>query len=237
VLGQTLTTEIGDKGSYAAANTHNLVREDLAASDRRRISELFNKLSVVWTLYNFGADVTPPKFQFVKDEDLQTERAERDTKLYQVGWRPTKTYMMKQYELEEDDFELVKRSDNNFIKRNPSRSFSHGAGCMCGCGRYKDNQNVFTKIAALFASKGDKLAAKDTKLMREFSDLMKRQGQEAIDGNIETYADALGTVDNFEDAREALLSVYDSNSLEDFARIIDEVRFAAQGIGSGHAGR
>jgi ribosomal protein S8 len=108
---------------------------------------------------------------------------------------------------------------------------------MCGCGGYNDTQNIFTKIAALFASKGDKLAAKDTKLMREFSDLMKRQGQEAIDGNIKTYADALGTVDNFDDAREALLSVYDSNSLEDFARVIDEVRFAAQGIGGGHAGR
>ncbi|GHU01808.1 hypothetical protein FACS1894147_02360 [Spirochaetia bacterium] len=237
VLGQTLTTEIGDKGSYAAANTHNLVRKDLAASDRRRICELFNKLSAVWTLYNFGADVTPPKFQFVKDEDLQTERAERDTKLYRVGWRPTKAYMMKQYELEEDDFELAKPSDNNFAKRNRSRNFAHGPSCMCGCGGYNGTQNIFTKIAALFASKGDKLAAKDTKLMQEFSDLMKRQGQEAIDGNIESYVDALGTVDNFDDAREALLSVYDSNSLEDFARVIDEVRFAAQGIGSGHAGR
>jgi phage gp29-like protein len=35
VLGQTLTTEIGDKGSYAAAQAHNIVRRDLAAADRR----------------------------------------------------------------------------------------------------------------------------------------------------------------------------------------------------------
>ena len=234
VLGQTLTTEIGDKGSYAAANTHNLVREDLAQSDRRRISELFNKLSAVWTLYNFGGEVIPPQFQFVKDEDLQTERAERDTKLYTVGWRPTKAYLMKQYELEEDDFDLVKASDNSFTKRNPPRGFTNAP---CGCAGHTDNQNVFTKIAALFNSRADKLAEKDAKIMREFADLLKQQGQEAVDGNIERYVDALGTVDNFDDAREALLSAYGSNSLEDFARVIDEVRFAAQGIGGSHAGR
>jgi phage gp29-like protein len=232
VLGQTLTTEIGDKGSYAAAATHNLVREDLAASDRRRICELFNKLSAVWTLYNFGAEAAPPQFQFVKDEDLQTERAERDVKLYAVGWRPTKTYMMKQYELEEDDFDFEKASANSFTARPPN--FPHGVGCNCG---RDDNQNVFEKIAALFASKGDRLAARDTKLMREFSGLMKRRGQKAIDGNIKAYADALGTVETFEDAREALLSAYGKNSLEDFAAVIDEVRFAAQGIGGRRAGR
>jgi hypothetical protein len=73
--------------------------------------------------------------------------------------------------------------------------------------------------------------------MREFSGLMKRRGQKAIDGNIKAYADALGTVENFEDAREALLSAYGKNSFEDFASVIDEVRFAAQGIGGRGAGR
>ena len=34
VLGQTLTTEIGERGSYAAAQAHNEVREHLAAADR-----------------------------------------------------------------------------------------------------------------------------------------------------------------------------------------------------------
>ncbi|MDR1637826.1 MAG: DUF935 domain-containing protein [Treponema sp.] len=51
VLGQTLTTEIGDKGSYAAAQAHNLVREDLAGNDRRNIGAAFNRLSRVYTFY------------------------------------------------------------------------------------------------------------------------------------------------------------------------------------------
>jgi hypothetical protein len=72
--------------------------------------------------------------------------------------------------------------------------------------------------------------------MREFADLLKQQGQEAIDGNIEYYADALGGVETYEGAIAALASAYNSNSLEDFTRVIDEVRFVAQGIGGAHAG-
>jgi phage gp29-like protein len=68
VLGQTLTTEIGEAGSYAAASAHNLVREDIAAADRRRISAAFSRLAAVYTFYNFGPETAPPAFQFVKDE-------------------------------------------------------------------------------------------------------------------------------------------------------------------------
>jgi phage gp29-like protein len=82
VLGQTLTTEIGDTGSYAAAKAHNLVREDLAESDRHRISAAFNRLASVYTFYNFGPEAAPPVFQFVQDEDLQKDRAERDVQVH-----------------------------------------------------------------------------------------------------------------------------------------------------------
>jgi hypothetical protein len=58
-----------------AARSHNLVREDLAAADRRRISACFNRLAAVWTLYIYGADTAPPAFEFVRDEDLQADRA------------------------------------------------------------------------------------------------------------------------------------------------------------------
>ncbi|MDR0877233.1 MAG: DUF935 domain-containing protein, partial [Treponema sp.] len=104
VLGETLTTEIGERGSYAAANTHNDVREELAAADRRRISAAFNRLAAVYTRYNFGGEVTPPRFEFVKDEDLQADRAERDVNMYQFGWRPDKAYISREYGIPEEEF-------------------------------------------------------------------------------------------------------------------------------------
>ena len=67
--------------------------------------------------------------------------------------------------------------------------------------------------------------------MNGFAKQMLEAGQDEIDQAIEAYAEALGTVDNFEDASEALLSAYNKRSLDNFTRVIDEVRFAAQGIG------
>jgi phage gp29-like protein len=235
VLGQTLTTDIGSAGSYAAAKAHNLVREDLAAADRRRISACFNRLAAVWTFYNFGTDVAPPSFEFVKDEDLQTDRAERDVKLYALGWRPKKSYITREYEIPEEDFD-IKSDAGAFKKLTVPPTFS------CGCGAASsgdDKQSALQKFAALFASKEDKQHekdnARDTRLMREFAKIMLREGQENINGQIENYADALGNVTDFDDAREALLSSYGKNSFEDFAHTLDEVRFAAQGIGGRHA--
>jgi phage gp29-like protein len=72
--------------------------------------------------------------------------------------------------------------------------------------------------------------------MNEFKALMLEAGQEALDGQIEKYADALGTVDSFEDAEAALLSGYRKNDYGNFAALVDNVRFAGQSLG-GNCGR
>jgi phage gp29-like protein len=207
VLGQTLTTDIGKAGSYAAAQAHNLVREDLAAADRRRISACFNRLAAVWTLYNCGADVAPPTFEFVKDEDLQKDRAERDAKLYAIGWRPKKSYIAREYEIAEEDFDIAEPP----AAKEPCGAFSQNtahSGCSCGRGK-PAQQKLFSKIlTALSMPKAEKLNAKDRRLMAEFRDMMLEAGQEAVDGQIESYADALGNVNNFEEARAALLAAH-----------------------------
>jgi phage gp29-like protein len=229
VLGQTLTTEIGEKGSYAAAKAHNMVREDLAAADRRRVSEAFNRLAAVWTRYNFGADAAPPKFEFVEDEDLQGGRAERDGKLYAIGWRPKKSYIAREYDIPEDDFEIAEVSPGQ-------KAFSGPRSGSC-CSSHEKN-GLFQKLyASLFATRREKQRAKDNRLMREFAEQMLEAGQEAVDVQIEKCVDALGTADNFADARKALRSAFDEGGIEGIAEIIDEMRFAGQILGAGHGKR
>ncbi|MHB9292673.1 hypothetical protein Holit_01775 [Hollandina sp. SP2] len=233
VLGQTLTTDIGSAGSYAAAQAHNLVRQDLAAADRRRISTCFNRLAAVWTFYNYGADVLPPSFEFIKDEDLQKDRVERDVKLYTIGWRPKKTYIQREYEIPEEDFDIVESAAQGMQNRAAARRFS---SCPCGCGGSISKHNFFQDYTpSVFASKAEKQKAKDYRLMNEFTKQMLEAGQDEIDKSIEAYADALGTVDDYEDAFEALVSAFTKRSLDGLTHSIDEVRFAAQGIGGRHA--
>ena len=44
ILGQTLTTEIGSTGSYAASNTHMQVRQDIIDSDKKLVEGVINQL-------------------------------------------------------------------------------------------------------------------------------------------------------------------------------------------------
>jgi phage gp29-like protein len=233
VLGQTLTTDIGSSGSYAAAQAHNLVRQDLAAADRRRISACFNRLAAVWSFYNYGADVAPPAFEFVQDEDLQKDRAERDAKLHTIGWRPTKAYIEREYEIPAEDFDLAESAAPEMRNGASARRF---ASCPCGCGGNILKHDFFQDHKpSFFASREEKQKAKDRRLMNEFAKQMLEAGQDEIDKAVEAYADALGTVDDYEGASKALLSAFAKRSLDGFASIIDETRFVAQGIGGRHA--
>ena len=206
VLGQTLTTDIGSTGSYAAAQAHNLVRQDLAAADRRRISACFNRLAAVWTYYNYGADVLPPVFEFVKDEDLQQERAERDAKLYALGWRPKKAYIEREYDIPQEDFEIAHEGEQKG-QGDFSLHTSHTGGqtsCPCGCGAQTE-KTLFQKAASFFADKQTKQQLKDRQLMDSFNKAMQEKGQDAIDKSIESYVSALGTVDDYQDASNIFL--------------------------------
>jgi hypothetical protein len=206
----------------------------LAAADRHRISACFNRLAAAWTLYNYGEDVLPPAFEFVKDEDLQAERARRDKELYSIGWQPKKSYIAREYEMPEEDFDIAESAGAKEQGGAFSQSGKH-SGCSCGM---PARQNIFSKLkAALFTSKANKQRAEDRRLMKEFRDMMLEAGQEAVDEQIENYVDALGNADNFEEARAALLASYNKNDYRDFAALIDEVRFAAQGLGGTHGKR
>jgi len=74
ILGQTLTTEIGKVGSYAASETHQGVRQDLLESDCKTLSHSIRKnIFLPLVGYNYGWDAPLPflKFHFEAPEDLK----------------------------------------------------------------------------------------------------------------------------------------------------------------------
>lgn len=73
ILGQTLTTEVDGKGSYAASKTHNEVRMDLLRADGRAIAATIrDQLIRPMVGFNFGWDTALPKYKavFEEPEDL-----------------------------------------------------------------------------------------------------------------------------------------------------------------------
>jgi phage gp29-like protein len=74
IVGATLTTEVGERGSFAASKTHNEVRLDLVKSDSWALSNTV-RMQLLRPLvgFNFGWDAPVPWFRFYlqEPEDLK----------------------------------------------------------------------------------------------------------------------------------------------------------------------
>lgn len=112
VLGQTLTTEIGDTGSYAAAQTHDRVRGDLLVADAVLLAEDL-KMQLINPLirFNYGEGIPIPEFVF----DYETKpdpykEVDKDTKLFKGMKLPVaQNYLYVKYKIPvpKDDEELL----------------------------------------------------------------------------------------------------------------------------------
>ena len=114
ILGANLTSDVKE-GSYAAAKTHNEIREDLAANDAKILVFVMNKaISFFKEINGYNGELYAKLF----DEDApNTERAARDKTLYDMGFTPTKKYITSAYNIELDDTEQAQEKDRN-LKAN-----------------------------------------------------------------------------------------------------------------------
>lgn len=105
ILGQTLTTEIGPSGSYAAANTHMQVRQDIIDSDKKLVETAINQL-ITWICEFNYPNIDVPVFELYAPEDVDLTLAQRDKILSETGVKFTKDYFIKAYGLEDEDFDI-----------------------------------------------------------------------------------------------------------------------------------
>ena len=105
ILGQTLTTEVGATGSYAAANTHMQVRQDIIDSDKKLVESAINQL-ITWIYEINFPNSEIPVFEMFEPEDVDLTLAQRDKILSDTGVKFTKEYFIKAYGLEEEDFDI-----------------------------------------------------------------------------------------------------------------------------------
>ncbi len=105
ILGQTLTTEIGETGSYAASNTHMQVRKDIVDADKKLVEKTINQL-ITWIYEINFANEEVPIFEMYEEEDVDLTLAQRDKILSETGVKFSKEYFIKTYGLNDEDFEI-----------------------------------------------------------------------------------------------------------------------------------
>jgi hypothetical protein len=97
IIGQTATTE-GTPGKLGADDTQGDVAQAIVEADADLICETFNRGPVQWwSEWNFPR-ATPPRVyrQTEPPEDL-AHRAERDGKIFALGYEPTEDYVREHY--------------------------------------------------------------------------------------------------------------------------------------------
>lgn len=106
ILGQTLTSDVGDKGSYAAAKVHDQVRQEKRAADIRMVSTTMQRIvDSVWVLNRFAGE--SPRFVLGQVAGIETERANRDAVLANAGIvRFTEDYLLRVYDYTAGDITI-----------------------------------------------------------------------------------------------------------------------------------
>lgn len=154
VLGQTLTTELNEKGSFAASKTHEKVREDIKAADSSTIATCLNEHLIRWLVdLNFSPETPHPRINFVNRIEESWQTAKRDlelSKAFPVGAR----YMYEKYNIPEPGKdELILFEKDNEVKE--SKKFSDGENTMYFTESGEEAiqyllKNVVPNISALF---------------------------------------------------------------------------------------
>ncbi len=164
VLGQNLTTEVKG-GSYAAAETHMRVRDEIMEADQRIIEDGVNTLiRWIWEI-NFQGD--PPVFSFCEAAEDLKALAARDQMLYAAGARFTPAYWQRMYGMEPDDLDQAAIS----AQASPSPG---------GSGPQFAEQQQFTRdqqaIEELVAACLDRAGAVDAARIQRIMDAVNKAG-------------------------------------------------------------
>jgi phage gp29-like protein len=99
ILGGNLTSQVNG-GSHAAASVHNDIREDIALSDENLAIDLIKQVVTYTKELNHINDKV---LITLKDkDDPNIGLSERDKRISEMGWKPTKEYIEKTYNIEVD---------------------------------------------------------------------------------------------------------------------------------------
>ncbi len=204
ILGQTLTTDIGSSGSYAASQTHEQVREDIINSDKLLVETEMNKLIKFINIINFNDDVVPV-FEFLKDEDIGIEKAQRDNQVAALGVKFSKKYIMKTYNYQEDDFEIIEKND---YRMNFSDSENNGLPRIAS---YARNDST------------------DFDLLDKLSDL--KDFENVMSNNIEAVIKFFNETSDAEETLEKLAELYPELNTEELEQALTKVIFISNLLG------
>lgn len=107
ILGHTLSTDSGDKASYAATKGALTVRHDIQERDAKMVRAIWDDIVNLIFMRNGYINTPRPKIIQYHETDVETARSARDEALTRSGVKFSKKYFTRTYHLEEDDIDEI----------------------------------------------------------------------------------------------------------------------------------
>jgi Protein of unknown function (DUF935) len=104
-VGQTLTTEVGTKGSHALGSVHEGIEEKIARSDRKFVQRILNSKFKAVLEYAGYKNLDGFKFDFREDEESlsTTEQLTNDIEIHTKVGKLKREYFTEKYNVEFDE--------------------------------------------------------------------------------------------------------------------------------------
>lgn len=207
ILGQTLTTDVGKTGSFAAARVHNEVRNDKRISDIRVISGTIQRIiNAIWALNGFA--FPSPVFVMEDDTGIEAARADRDAKLAQYNIvKFTDQYLLDRYDFNPGDFTIPENAPS--ITPPP--------------------QNASLTLGALRRSPRSQRFTEDQQLVEELVDSSLELSMPIIPPD--TLKRAILAAESPDDLVTRLAEIYQGADAREFRELLDRALFTADVLG------
>jgi phage gp29-like protein len=211
ILGQTLTADVGESGSYAASKTHDGIRLDLLKADgRAEAATIRNQLIRPMVGFNFGWDTRIPGYfaRLDEDEDLDAKASwvEKITRIHQVP----ASWLNKEFNIPEP-----KKGE-----------------LMVGGGGQQQPAPVQLPFAAKLLVAKDRNTAGFTEEQQALEEL----GDEAIeqthlDANEQKLLETVRSSASYEEAMEKIIALYPDMDMSSLQAVMEMAAFNAEMFG------
>lgn len=212
ILGQTLTADVGDTGSYAASKTHNEVRLDLLKADSRAIAATVRSQLIRPIVgFNFGWDTPVPKYQSIWDEDEDLgKKAEWMGNLLDRGVEMPVSFVRGEFNIPEPD------KGEAVI----GTSVAHAAPLAA-------KQDMVIAKTSRVAAPGARFSPQQENIEALTGEALKK-ATGALSGLLEPVKQMVAKANSLEDLRDGIIDVYGDMNPADLEELLARSMFIAE---------
>lgn len=211
VLSQTLTTEVGAAGSYAASQTHSDVKQEITDADADLLDEALNESLIRWIVdYNYPGVVSYPKIRThsAPKPDLK-QRSEIDrTLVREIGLPVSRQYFY-------DTYVIPSPAEGEELVSGPQTPYA-GLGASGWAGGHSGFSERRLGVGSA------------PQTVRMYTEQLEGAAGKHLDSMIDRVRDMVRSATSFEEIRDGLLDLYPEMDALELGELMQQAFTAAE---------